>query len=204
MVIIMWWFFSKRKTDVAIDVAKVSKAIKNNDLKQIKECINSKNVNHECAGGFYPIHLAVLYNRLEIAKYLLDQGANCKTLTNGVDFPLLLAVRASNLEMVNLLLEYKGAVETINWHSVAKGDTALSFAFVSGDEEIAKLLVTKGAKVLESYALAHGELIRRQEFLDHLKDVVTKQTTHDLVQKIQHNDEVSVIGEDDLSTLEAA
>jgi len=197
----MWWFFSRRKINVA---EVISKAIKENDLKQIKEHVNSQNVNRECGEGLYPIHLTIQYNRPEILKYLLDQGANCKILINEVDFPLLLAVRACNLGMVNLLLEYKEVVETINWHSVVKGDTALSFALVSGDEKMAKVLVAKGAQVPEACRLAYGELVRRQEFVDHLESEFAKQSTHDLVEKIPEYYEAPMIGDDDLSMPEAA
>jgi ankyrin repeat protein len=85
---------------------------------------------------------AVLYNRLEVARWLLDHGAIIvppNTLWGG---PLLVAVATGSLEMVQLLLE-RGADPNVSWGSPPTN--ALSDALVRGRTEIAELLLAHGA-----------------------------------------------------------
>jgi ankyrin repeat protein len=85
---------------------------------------------------------------LEIAKYLLDEGASLEKPSTKNAFPIHAAVRTGHVEMVKLLLDYGASIETLD----KDGRSALGCAALEGCSEYSdwrekvNLLVDRGAK----------------------------------------------------------
>lgn len=93
-----------------------------------------------------PLISAVDNGYLEIAQYLVNQGAdvNTKTLASGVT-PLHLATCKSNVQLVKYLLSKKAQVN----EKTVDNQTPLMLATAWGSMEIVNLLITNGASVNE-------------------------------------------------------
>ena len=93
--------------------------------------------------GFTPLHLAAYFDRLEVARLLLERGAD----RNAVAFnemrvtPLHSAVSARHRDMVGLLLAH-GASPNAVQHG---GWTPLHAAAGAGDEAVVDMLLLRGA-----------------------------------------------------------
>jgi len=87
---------------------------------------------------------------LEIAKYLLDEGASLeKPLSTKKGFPIHAAVRTGHVEMVKLLLDYGASIETLDKDGrSALGCAAshLSSSEFSEWRDMVNLLVDRGTK----------------------------------------------------------
>jgi len=117
---------------------------------------------HGTHQGWTPLHLAAVYGRADIAKLLLDKGADidCKDQIN--ETPLHKAVSYKNIETTKLLLKRGASVNTKNEF----GETPLHKAAINADSEMVIILLENGANVNEkdndgitplSYALSEGE-----------------------------------------------
>lgn len=76
----------------------IKRAIRANDLASVENFINqSQNINERDDEGYTPLHYALLKNRLEIAKKLIDAGAdiNAPSSEDGMT-PLLIATSRAN------------------------------------------------------------------------------------------------------------
>ncbi len=88
------------------------------------------------------LQIAVVNGHIEIAKYLLSQGADPNS-TGRVTwrYPIMLAVENDDVAMARTLIEAGADV-----HAQGRGkSTALHLAALSGNEELANLLLEKGA-----------------------------------------------------------
>lgn len=80
---------------------------------------------------------------VEIAKLLLEKGANPKAVNANGDSAIILAAASGKIGIINLLLENKVDVNTAN----LTGGTPLVFAAKQGHVEAVKLLLANKAKV---------------------------------------------------------
>uniref|UniRef100_A0A3Q4HEY5 BCL3 transcription coactivator n=1 Tax=Neolamprologus brichardi TaxID=32507 RepID=A0A3Q4HEY5_NEOBR len=89
--------------------------------------------------GLSPLHLAVLQGRKDLARMLLDAGAdiNAMDIKSGQS-PLMHAVESNNADMVHFL------IEVMNFQSYS-GNTALHSACGRGQVETVRLLLKSGA-----------------------------------------------------------
>ncbi|XP_047455020.1 B-cell lymphoma 3 protein homolog [Mugil cephalus] len=93
-------------------------------------------------GGLSPLHLAVLQGRQDLAKMLLEAGADI----NAMDFksgqsPLMHAVESNNPDMVHFLIENGCDVNSQSY----SGNTALHSACGRGQVDTVRLLLKSGA-----------------------------------------------------------
>jgi uncharacterized protein len=94
--------------------------------------------------GWTPLHLAAFFGQAELAKGLLNRGAQVDSRsTNAMqNTPLHAAAAGRNVELMHVLLE-RGADANARQHG---GWTALHAAAQSGDLEMAKALFSHGAQ----------------------------------------------------------
>jgi ankyrin repeat protein len=85
---------------------------------------------------------AAYYNRLDVVKYLIENGANVSYGTYYID-PIVAAVRGGSVDIVKFLIASGSDVNDIGYDKA----TPLYVAAEMGRTEIAKLLIKNGAKV---------------------------------------------------------
>jgi ankyrin repeat protein len=91
--------------------------------------------------GVTALHSAAAAGRIDIARLLIDRGADVNASHQGQFTALHAAATTGQLELATLLLD-RGA--EINARS-AMGKTALAYAVEAGQSEVAKLLESRGA-----------------------------------------------------------
>jgi ankyrin repeat protein len=104
---------------------------------------HSKGINALSQDGYPPLCLAALFNRTEIAKLLLAQGADVNLAAKNISrvTPLQAAVSKENYELAVLLLKAGANPNTPQMQNA----TALHAAVYKGNLALAKLLVDNGA-----------------------------------------------------------
>ncbi|XP_074470115.1 ankyrin repeat and SOCS box protein 4 [Sebastes fasciatus] len=88
------------------------------------------------------IHVCVIYNALETALVLLQEGAAINRMPNGKT-PLHVACEVSNADCVALLLAHRAKVNSLS----LSGHTPLHYCITRESVDCAKQLILKGAKV---------------------------------------------------------
>ena len=96
-----------------------------------------------------PLYYAVAEKNLEVARMLLEAGADPNEKPENSDLILILAVEGGNIDMVSLLLEYGARVNEEN--SDSWRNTALSRAAGTGKEELVRFLIEKGKADVNYY-----------------------------------------------------
>jgi|GEM_PF-5526510 len=119
------------------------KSARNGDLEGVKEAL-SRGADINFVTDYYimsALHHAVIGNHIEIAKFLLENGADVD-MVDGLDSTRLIsAVQEGNIDMIRLLLKYNADTEIEN----ISGDTALSSAVHHENKEAVLLLINNGA-----------------------------------------------------------
>lgn len=120
-------------------------AIKDGDLEMVKQCVNDNTVNAVTPTGRTPLMIAAAksgYTAIEIAAYLIDNGADVSYVSKDGNSALVIASESGNYEMVQLLVEYGHA--DVNNPMTEYGSAAY---LATDDEDIEEYLISKGAKV---------------------------------------------------------
>lgn len=132
-------------------------ATNNGYLEIVKLLVeNGAEMNRQIEDGETPLSIAVSREKLEIAKYLLQRGANTKLFH---DNPLLCrAVETSNVEMVKLLIEVGGCdveQQTLDNTKLTHINkiTPLILATQRNNIQLVQILVKYGADIKNSTAL---------------------------------------------------
>jgi len=120
-------------------------AAKEYDRTQVRDLLRQKfAVNQSTPDGMTALHWAVYNNDVEMAKMLVEAGANVKAVTRLESLtPLFMACSRGNAAMVELLLK---AGSDANFADTL-GTTALMEASAAGSVETVKLLLDHGADV---------------------------------------------------------
>jgi death-associated protein kinase len=131
-------------------------AIKENDSETVRRGLASdpdrvrmrKRGNHQT-----PLHLAVVHDAPDVARALLEAGADVEALDSVAGTPLALAARLGSVRSAEVLVNRGGAdVE----HAPGMGDwTPLTIAASWGQSGMARLLITHGARV--DHQVANGQ-----------------------------------------------
>jgi hypothetical protein len=120
-------------------------AIKDGDLEMVKQCVNDNTINAVTPTGRTPLMIAAAksgYTAIEIAAYLIDNGADVSYISKDSKSALVIASESSNYEMVKLLVEYGHA--DVNNPMTEYGSAAY---LGTDDEDIEEYLISKGAKI---------------------------------------------------------
>ncbi len=122
--------------------------IEQDNLNQVKEIVNIPgfNINMLNANGETPLYSAVAWNRLPIARYLIEHGADVNIISaqgqNVLMSYLILFRRNIDNDFAKLLID-----KTTNLDYIANNKTALLIAINNGYIEIVKYLLEKGVNV---------------------------------------------------------
>ena len=127
-------------------------AVERSDVEMVKRLISlgaklDIKDNDTLDGPKSPLQMAVVFEDIECAKVLIENGADVNILFSegiGGNAPLHLAVMTGNIDMVQLLLDHYADV---NSKEVEGGKTPLHLAvdFSKGKADIVKLLMEHGA-----------------------------------------------------------
>ena len=135
------------------DVRKVYDAIESGDIETVKEMILGGVVDvNEIIFGETFLHAATSYNRIEIAKFLIENGIDINVLDDMGTSALINAVIEGNLEMVKLLCESGAELDTSD-----PDNNALFRAGSRHQEEIAQYLVDRGIDIYKTYHIGDME-----------------------------------------------
>jgi len=127
------------------------RAIRNNDVGKVREAIDAGvdiNFTKEVS-NWTPLMWAASFGHVEIAKLLIDKGANVNAISassdksGGQETPLMIAALRGNTEIAKLLIEKGADVQAKN----SEGWTPFIWAASFNQVETAKLLLEKGAEI---------------------------------------------------------
>ena len=131
--------------------ADIKKAIKTDKIKAVKKLVEADPaiVNTENSDGDSPLYIAVQEENMDIAKYLIDNGADVNHINTREVWSILhLACHLKNLEMVELLIDNGANLEEKN----EQGQTALIIAIQKNHGkshlEVIETLLKAGADFL--------------------------------------------------------
>lgn len=82
----------------------LDRIVNNKNTNLLNFMVDKANINYRVVSGWTLLHYAAFYDKLKIAKYLLDNGAD-PTLKNDMGFTPIDKVK--NNEMRNLLMKYE-------------------------------------------------------------------------------------------------
>lgn len=125
-------------------------AIKNGDIDTIRERIQTREIHNGCKyNGLSALHLAIMYDQIEIAEILIQAGANINLPTNissiynikSLYTPIHVAIQFNNFKAFVLLMQ-SGAILTNYDHHT---ETPLILAVRNNASKISSILVQKGA-----------------------------------------------------------
>ncbi len=142
----------------------IFKAIKNNDLSVVQKAVTQgANINaqlEECEEhgnpGWTPLMAAAASNTVEIAKYLLDKGADLSPCNTKGSTVLMLACSRGRLELVTMFLEKNADVHAKDddgytaLMAVCSGKTLDTDGTEDDYLEITRLLIAQGVNVNET------------------------------------------------------
>ena len=118
-------------------------AAKKGNLSRVQKLLTTDNINCRDSAGrnSTPLHLAAGYNNLEVAEFLLEQGADVNAQDKGGLIPLHNASSYGHLDIAALLIKYQTIVNaTDKW-----GYTPLHEAAQKGRTQLCALLLAHGA-----------------------------------------------------------
>lgn len=139
-------------------------AIESGNIDQIKGLLASapESINQKDESGLAPLHVAARSDQLEVAKYLLESGADVEVRNQYGRTPLLcVAFMTGSVEMATLLIEHGADINAAD----AQGATPLKLAAWRGYRGLINLLLVKEVNVetsgfegnlLFNSALQHG------------------------------------------------
>lgn len=139
---------------VAADDARVADAAQHSDRDRVAYLIKQlADVNAPQGDGTTALHWAAFNDDLDIAKLLIESGANVKAVTRiGGITPLYMAARNGSAPMIELLLKAGADANS----TTETGTTALMMAASSGNGDAVKVLLDQGANPNAKDA-AHGQ-----------------------------------------------
>jgi ankyrin repeat protein len=116
------------------------------DLDAVRREINVTGVNVfiGARSGLTPLIVACIYERVEIARFLLQRGASACAITSGLrDTAIYGAAQVGRVDLIDLLLAHGADVNVCN----AEGTTPLQIAAQRNHRDAARRLLAVGARV---------------------------------------------------------
>ena len=111
-------------------------------LPEVKILVNQKEVPVN-RSGWTPLHYACTNGHLDISLFLLDKGAAVDAPSPNETTPIMMAIRAGNIQLVRLLLDRGADIRIRN----QQGFSAIDVAELFNQEEIQKGLRARWQKL---------------------------------------------------------
>ncbi|MCB1325575.1 MAG: ankyrin repeat domain-containing protein [Spirochaetales bacterium] len=156
-------------------------AVRSNDLARVQAIVGSRNgaarallINEvEAQSERTALHYAALEGNLEIATYLIDNGADINRASVGNYTPLITAAAFQKSTVARLLVDRGAELDVVQSSGCATGYTALLWAVTHGDYDLTAYLLAKGANPYASYnplltVVSTGQLARSPELAHNL------------------------------------
>ncbi len=132
--------------------APLADALEQGDFERAETLLDGANAKAAQPDGTTPLHWAVRFNELDLAKELIDMGADVRAENRYHITPLYLAAQNGSAEMIELLLNSgANANDAVNLQ-----ETALHTTARTGEVPAAKVLVDHGA-VVDAREQWHGQ-----------------------------------------------
>jgi len=164
MLFLVYSYYEMRHDPEIKQRGYLSKAIEKGDIDTVKTLYNDNPEILKIEFGFPPLFEACRYCKIEIARFLIEKGANIHDKkTRHKPTPLHVAAYTGCNEIIELLLK-NGA--DINARNIL-GETPLMYAIENGNVQTAKLLIDKGANIKatsRSYGTALDFAIRYKRY----------------------------------------
>jgi hypothetical protein len=150
--------------------ATIDEAIARGDVADVRRhlALDPQRVHRGKNPALAPLHQAILRNHAEIARELVEAGANVDQPDGGQRTPLHLAVERNNAELVAFLLAKKARPnehDRIGWtplhHAAAKDRVAVARALIDGGADVKTLSARGGTALHEAAASGGAEMIER-------------------------------------------
>jgi len=127
------------------DTQQLITAVEKNDVRTVKELLEyDVNVDSDIDWeGKSLLQYGAEHNQVEIARLLLEKGANVNLKNKRGETALHLAVLKSNFELARIVIENGADVNLRNY----EGYSALHAAAATFNEEMVKMLIDSGANV---------------------------------------------------------
>ena len=138
--LMLWWSPGIRAEKLIFFVD----AVRENHIDDVKELLNSgADVNaKDMFGGNTGLHWAARLGLAEMARLLIENGANPNLINDDNDTPLHWAAREGQKELLVILLAHGAKVNAVD----KDGWTPLRWAEAQGHDNIARILVAAGAR----------------------------------------------------------
>jgi ankyrin repeat protein len=139
-VLILWWGSGLYAEKLIFFV----EAVRENRIEDVKDLLNSgADVNSkDMFGGNTGLHWSARLGLTEMARLLIEKGANPNIRNDDNDTPLHWAAREGQKELVVILLAHGAKINAVG----KAGWTPLRWAEVQGHDNIARILVAAGAR----------------------------------------------------------
>ncbi len=153
----------------------VINSICSNDLNSIKEFVNANKDQIDSVTTFGTmLQIASREGKMDIAKYLIDSGADVNIGGGFADSAMIDAVVQGHFDMVKLLLSHGAILDTSTFAT-----NALFAAISGGYLDIAKYLINQGIDLTAAYhigkiencdALEYARQYGQMEIYDYIKE----------------------------------
>lgn len=141
----------------------LERAIRDEDLSQIRKLLNKNNLNRPDSEGITPLLAAAIHGRIKSAKAILKRGADVNKADNSGNTPLMFAAKNGNLELLQLLLYFSADVSLRS----KAGKTAFGMAVFNDKHECAALLnsqvTTQSYRVRNQKEAIHEDTTKKEK-----------------------------------------
>ncbi len=129
-------------------------AVNAGDINTIKKLLaEGRNINETDSNGATPLMYAIWNKKPDVAKYLIESGANINAQDNFGN-ALIYAIQYKQHELITILIDKGADIESRNF----LGETALVYAVLgAADFDAAKMLIKRGANI--NAKSAEGETV---------------------------------------------
>ena len=130
------------QTQNSVGMSPLMSAISQKRHALIKYLIPKSNLMHVNIYGITVLDATIITNNYRAANIILEQLRNCNLISPNINKSFLLAIRESNYNIINMLIEY-GDID-IN-PDIIERTQPIDYAIMFGDRDIINLLIENGA-----------------------------------------------------------